>query len=70
MSLHWRFVLPLLEHGFLVKEDPGVSDSDSGSPPLDLQESEEALSNTRKPHVPHSSMAAIFRIIKFIHHVY
>lgn len=53
-----------------MKEDPGVSDSDSGSPPLDLQESEEALSNTRKPHVPHSSMAAIFRIIKFIHHVY
>lgn len=65
-----ELVLPLLEPGFFMKANPGVCDGDSGSPPLDRWESKEALGNARVPHAPHSSMAAIFRVIKFIHHVY
>lgn len=61
-----------LECDFLLLEaDPGVSEADL-FPRRKLLSVRRVrkLSNMRKPHVPHSSMAAIFRVIKFIHHVY
>lgn len=72
LSFHQQSVLSLLECDFLLLEaDPGVSEADlfPRQKLLSVRRVRK-LSNMRKPHVPHSSMAAIFRVIKFIHHVY
>lgn len=72
-SPHQEHALPLLKCDFLLmKMDSGVSGGDSASLPRNPGPSAEwgNTNNTRKPHAPHSSMAAIFRVIKFIHHVY